>query len=320
MIFVSLIGGFVLLLVGGETLVRGAVGAARRFSVSPLLIGLTLVGFGTSTPELITSIEAALRGSPGIAVGNVVGSNIANILLVCGLSALVFPIPCEPKALIRDGTMLVLSSLAFTAVAWHGMLLRPIGVVFLTALAGYVVYCYHQERRYPNASAALHEKEALAIAPPAGSLGLFLAMAAAGIGLTIAGAKLLVEAAIALATMFGVSETIIGLTIVAVGTSLPELVTAVIAAVRRQSDVALGNVIGSNIYNLLGILGTTAIVQPVPVPSEILHSDLWIMLAATALLFWFGRTSRRLSRAEGGFLLCGYALYIAWLGAGVLQE
>lgn len=313
MLFLTLAGGLVLLLVGGDLLVRGAVGVARRFNVSPLLIGLTLVGFGTSTPELVTSLQAAAIGSPGIAVGNVVGSNIANILLILGIAALVRPMQVEPAALKRDGGMLVLATIACAAAILAGALSPLAGGLFVAALVGYVVYTYLRERRQPDASAEMHTHEAEAVSPPA-NLPLSAALTVAGLAATIFGARLLVDGSVGLARGFGISETVIGLTIVAVGTSLPELVTSVMAAWRRQGDVALGNVIGSNIYNVLGILGITALVLPIPIPPEIARFDLWVMIGATALLLLFAATGRRLSRLEGLVLAGLYAAYLAVLG------
>ena len=310
----GLAAGFVLLVLGGESLVRGSVAVARRIGVSPLLIGLTLVGFGTSMPELVTSLNAALIGSPGIAVGNVVGSNIANILLILGIAAVLRPIQAQPAAFYRDGAMLVLASLACAALSLVGVIGGVSGTVLVTLLIAYVAFTYHKERVHPDAAAAMHASEAESVAPLARSLALSLLITLAGIALTILGAQILVDSAIALARSLDISETIIGLTIVAVGTSLPELVTSVVAAWRNQSDVALGNIVGSNIFNVLGILGVTALVQPIAVPAEILDRDLWVMLAATALMIVFTITGWRLSRIEGAIFLGLYAAYVAWLG------
>lgn len=317
MIYLTLVGGFILLLIGGDLLVRGAVGVARRFNVSPLLIGLTLVGFGTSTPELVTSLQAAAIGSPGIAVGNVVGSNIANILLILGIAALVQPIAVDPAALKRDGSMLVIATAACAVAILAGTLSPIAGGLFIAGLIAYVVFTYLRERRAPDASAAMHTHEAESVAEAPANVWLGIGLFVVGLAATVFGARLLVGGAVELARGYGISETIIGLTIVAVGTSLPELVTSVMAAIRRQGDVALGNVIGSNIYNILGILGITAILIPIPVPPEIMRLDLWVMIAVTALLLIFAFTGRKLSRMEGGVLTAGYAAYLAVLATGV---
>jgi cation:H+ antiporter len=313
MVYVELVAGFLLLVAGGDSLVRGAVAIARRIGVSPLLIGLTLVGFGTSTPELLTSVQAALVGSPGIAFGNVVGSNTANILFILGVAALISPLRTSRDAFRRDGTVVVMSALACAGVVLFGRLDRPIGVVLVVLLIAYIVYTYRRERVVHDASAVMHEAEASAAEPAPTRLWVAALFAAGGMALTIVGARFLVDGAIELARAAGISETIVGLTIVAVGTSLPELVTSVMAAIRRQSDVAFGNIVGSNIYNILGILGVTAIVRPIPVPPEIAHLDIWVMLAATVLLLVFSVSGWRVTRAEGGVLLAAYIAYVGYL-------
>lgn len=314
---VALALGFLLLGVGGETLVRGAVSAAKALGVSPLLIGLTLVGFGTSAPELVTSLQAALVGSPGIAVGNVVGSNIANVLLILGLAAMIRPLAVDPKAFLRDGTALALITLVGVAVCLWGRMDAPLGASMVAALVLYVVVCYFTERTGgadAAAEKARHEADADRVAGPRPNVSLALLLAVVGIGVTVLGARYLVGGAVSIAKDFGVSDTLVGLTVVAVGTSLPELVTSLIAAIKRQSEVALGNVIGSNIYNLAGILGVTAIVEPLTVPSSIAQFDVWVMAAATALLVAFARSGWRIGRREGLAFLALYAAYTAWLG------
>jgi len=313
MVYLELVAGFLLLVAGGDSLVRGAVAIARRFGVSPLLIGLTLVGFGTSTPELLTSVQAALVGSPGIAVGNVVGSNTANILLILGVAALISPLRTSRDAFRRDGTVVLLAALACVGVVLFGHLDRPTGVVLVVLLVTYIVYTYRRERVVHDASAAMHEAEASAAKPAPTRLWVAALFTIGGMALTILGARFLVDGAIDLARAAGISETIVGLTIVAVGTSLPELVTSVMAAVRRQSDVAFGNIVGSNIYNVLGILGVTAIVRPIPVPPEIARLDIWVMLAATVLLLLFSVSGWRVTRTEGGVLLATYIAYVGYL-------
>ncbi|MEQ8603146.1 MAG: calcium/sodium antiporter [Marivibrio sp.] len=310
--------GLVCLVAGGEALVRGAVQAARRLGVSPLLIGLTLVGFGTSTPELLTSLTAALQDAPGVAVGNVVGSNIANILLILGGTAAIAAIPTAREALWRDGAALTIASLACLAVVLWGEAGRLAGVGLLALLAGYLVYTIRRERRAPDAAAALHAGEAELAGPAPQNLWLAGALAAGGLLLTLLGARLLVTGAIDLAAAAGLSETLIGLTVVAIGTSLPELTASLIAALRRQGDLALGNILGSNIFNILGILGVTALVHPISVPAEIATLDIWVMLGATAAMLVFALSGARLSRWEGATLFAGYIGYLAWLAAGAV--
>ena len=311
MLALFLIAGLALLLVGGDLFVRGSVNVARRFGISPLLIGLTLVGFGTSTPELVTSLQAAFAGSPGVAVGNVVGSNIANILLILGLAALIQPVMAARGPFKRDAAVLTVSALAALAVVQSGMLDRLSGILFVIGLIAYIGFAIWQERRASPAAGAL-ASEAVET-PQGGHLLLDLLVTVLGLGLTIGGASLLIDGAVGIATRFGISETIIGLTIVAIGTSLPELVTSLVAAIRKQGDVAFGNIVGSNIYNILGILGVTAIVKPIPVPQEIANVDIWVMLAATATLIIFAFSRGRIGRVEGAIMLAGYVGYTAWL-------
>ena len=291
MTYLAVAFGLVLLVVGGDALVRGAVALARRFGVSPLLVGLTLVGFGTSTPELLTSLQAAWIGAPGIAVGNVVGSNVANILLILAVAALIRPLATSREALARDGTVVALAALACLGVVVAGTLERWAGAVLVAGLVAYVVHTYRRERVAGDASARMHAAEATAAEPGPHPVTVALGFTAGGLVLTILGARLLVTGAVEIARAAGVSDTLVGLTLVAVGTSLPELVTSIVASLRRQGDVAFGNILGSNIYNVLGILGVTALARPIPVPPEVLRLDIWIMLAATALLLFAGTGS-----------------------------
>ena len=316
MTYLLLAGGLVLLTLGGDTLVRGASTAARSLGVSPLLIGLTLVGFGTSTPELVTSLTAVMAGSAGIAVGNVVGSNTANILLILGVTALIAPIAVDRKAFRRDGIMLGLASLVCAAAVLGGRVGPLAGAGMVALLAVYLVVAYLGERRVEDPERAKYEHMAEDAPDARGGLWAGLGLAVVGIALTIGGARLLVDSAVTIARDLGVSDTIIGLTVVAVGTSLPELVTSVVAAVRGRADVALGNIIGSNIYNVLAILGLTALVAPFEAPAEIARLDIWVMLAATALLILFVRTGMRIVRIEGAVLLAAYGGYVAWLAVG----
>lgn len=317
MLTIQLLAGFILLLGGGEALVKGAVGVAGRLGVSPMLIGFLLVGFGTSTPELVASLNAALAGAPGIAVGNVIGSNIANILLILGVAGLILPMAVNRDAFLRDGSMLVVATVLFVGAALFGEIGVPAALVFLAVLAAYSIYSFRTDRKEVSAAAAqMHAAEAddVDLTPPVHpNLWLSLLLAVGGIAAVIWGADLLVDGAIVLARSMGMSETLIGLTLVAVGTSLPELVTSVMAAIRKHADVAVGNVIGSNVFNLLGIMGVTALVKPIPVPPEVLRLDLWVMSGVTALLLVFAVTGWRLARWEAGVLLALYGVYMAVL-------
>lgn len=309
----SIAGGLVLLTIGAELLIRGATALARQFGVSELLIGLTLVGFGTSTPELVSSVQAALAGSPGVAVGNVVGSNIANILFILGLSAAIAPFAVDQKAFRRDGFVCLAATLAAIGVSMTGEFGRIAGLAFLAAITTYIVYAFLSERRDPGSPLTeKHVADAATVQGPKAAW-LDILMALAGLSLLVIGARFLVTGSINIAANLGVSETIIGLTIVAVGTSLPELVTSVMAAFRGKSGLALGNVVGSNIYNLFGILGLTAVIHPVAAPREIVAFDNWVMLAATLLMMLFAMSKNRISRAEGAMMAAGYVAYIGWL-------
>lgn len=304
--------GLALLGLGGDLLVRGAVNIAAVMGVSPLFTGLVLVGFGTSMPELATSIDAALRGSPGIAAGNVIGSNIANILLILGVTALLRPIPAEPRSFRRDAPVLAVATLAAcAAVLWGGIGRLP-GLAFLTMLSAYLGWTYRLERRREDEPARLHADEGALLQAPGRTLRSALILTVAGLVGILVGADLLVDASIAIAGALGIPEAVIGLTVVAIGTSLPELATSIVAALRRQTDIALGNVIGSNIFNLLGILGTTALVSPLDLAASALAIDAWILLGVTALLLLFALSRARIVRLEGAAFLALYAAYLAF--------
>lgn len=309
----QVVGGIALLALGGEGVIRGAVGVARRLGVSELLIGLVLVGFGTSAPEMLTSIRAALVGTPGIAVGNVVGSNIGNVLLIAALVALIRPIPVSPAAVRRDGgVMLAASALLIALAVTAGQLTRPAGAALVGLLLAYVLAVWWTERR-GGAAAALHEGESHTHDPAPGALGAALLFACGGLALLVVGADLLVKGAVTVARVAGLSETVIGLTIVAIGTSLPELVATLAASLKGRSDVAFGNILGSNIYNVFGILGTTALVRPIPFPRDLTAIDWCAFAGSGGLLLMMARTGARLGRVEGAILLALYAAYVAYL-------
>jgi cation:H+ antiporter len=310
--YIAALGGFALLFGGGEFLVRGAVAVSRRFGLSPLLIGMTVVAWCTSAPELVVSLGAALQGSSDIALGNVVGSNIFNILGVLGAAALIAPIVVKPAALRRDTSVMVASGLALALVALTGGIGRPAGAVFLVAVVAYVWHSYRTELHTASPSAELHEHEGEEIRGPA-TLWVGIANLALGLGMLVIGSRLLITGATDIARTFGVPEAVIGLSLVAVGTSLPELATSVVAAVRGHSDVAVGNVVGSNIFNVLGILGITSLVRPIDVTGQIASLDVWVALgvslAATALLLVRGR----IGRMAGGVFVAAYVAYLAVL-------
>ena len=320
---ILLLAGFGLLIAGGELLVRGSVAVAERLGVSPLIIGIVLVGFGTSMPELVISVQASLAGSPGIAVGNIVGSNISNILLIVGFSALLSPLTISSRALRRDGAVVVVSCLFFTALAFVAPLSQPIGAAFFVCLAAYLYYACRQERLAPETghSAAFEMSEARGELMPesqttdAATESAFnrllpFLMALAGLATIILGGRLLVNSAVALATELGVTEAVIGLSIVAIGTSLPELVTSLVAARRGHSDVAVGNVMGSCIYNVLGIGGVVGLLAPTGFPEQIIRYDNLVMSAAALALVLAAANGGRITRLEGSVM---FACYIAYL-------
>lgn len=306
--YLLLIAGFALLFVGGESLVSGSVRFARGIGFPPLLIGLTLVAFGTSAPELATSIDAALAGSNGIAVGNVVGSNITNVLLIVGLVAVFSPIACAAEVVRRDGTVMLVSAILCVIALQAETLSRWVGIGFILALA---LYIYAAIRLAVKESAA--ETAAAGDLPQAGIARHMkpLLVAAFGLTLVLVGASWLVDSSIAIAKRLGVNESIVGLTIVAAGTSMPELVTSLVAAIKREGDIAIGNIIGSNIFNILGILGVTALVEPIVVPSQIRNVDGFLMCAVTLLFVAASITGRRISRGEGALFLALYVGYLA---------
>jgi cation:H+ antiporter len=315
MTYLMVAGGLVLLLVGGDILVRGAVSLSQCFGLPPLLIGLTVVAFGTSSPELVVCINAALAGAPELAIGNVVGSNIANILLVLGLPATIFPIACGPGSLRRDTVVMLLASIGFVLLAFGGNIERWHGLLMLAGLLGFLFWCYRSARSRGYGDDAVSGIDEISGRPRGARSALgFVVVGLAGL---VLGSELLVHGAVSIAADAGVSQAVIGLTVVALGTSLPELATSLVAAVRRHGDVAIGNVVGSNLFNLLGIMGITALVAPIPVPAEFVGFDFWVMLAATLLLLVFAARGRAIGRITGGLLSIAYCAYVYALFAGV---
>jgi cation:H+ antiporter len=319
-IAISIIGGLIVLVIGADLLVRGAVRIAEGAGVSPLLVGLTIVGFGTSTPELVTSVQGALSGSPGIAVGNIVGSNIFNIAVILGIAAMLTPLAVAETALRRDAVLVIATAALFAAVGWFWTLDRATGTIFLALLAGYLTWAFRTERRSAGPTAAAEKEAALvgadpgtAALPTRNGWALPALLVALGLAMLVGGGRSFVAGSIDLARIMGVSEAIIGLTIVAAGTSMPELATSLLAAFRRQAEVALGNVLGSNIYNILGIGGVTALIAPTEMPAQIVTFDNLVMIGLSVVLIAILFTGRRVSRAEGAALFAAYVLYVWWL-------
>ena len=307
----QLIGGFILLFVGGEALVRGSVSLARRLNVSPLLIGATVVAFGTSMPELVVTLQAALRGSPGIAFGNVIGSNIANLLLIFGLAVAITPVLVSRRAAVRDGATLIGATALLVVFISFGVLVAWQGALMLVLLGAITVASYWHERRLNGAAGSRHSQETAERQHPPMAIWLSVVAALLGLAGVSLGAHLMVGAATIIARGLGITETVIGITVVAVGTSLPELATTVVAAYRKHAGVAIGNVIGSSVFNILAILGVVTVVTPLPVPDEIMHLDIWVLAGVTGLVIAAMLSGLRLGRAFGAFLLLGYAAFVA---------
>lgn len=316
LLFVAL--GLVILLLAGDALVRGAVNIALRLGIPAMIVGLTVVAFGTSAPELLVAIQAVLVGAPGLALGNVVGSNIANILLVLGLPALIAAVPVEGRALWRSYATMLAASGLFIGLAFIGPIVWWHALILLAGLFAMLADSALQANNHRNgqraaAAAAPDPEEELEGADPQMSwlrIGLFTVLGIIGLPL---GADLLVDGSVRIAERLGVDDVLIGLTLVAVGTSLPELATTLMAAIRREAGVAMGNVIGSNVFNLLGIIGVAGLVGPLPVPPAMLGFDLWVMLAASLLLLPFLIANRPIGRAAGLGLVGLYAIYVVAL-------
>jgi cation:H+ antiporter len=311
--------GLVLLAGGGEALVRAATTLAELAGVSPAVIGLTVVAIGTSLPELVVSLVAALEGQPDLALANVVGSNIFNVAATLGLTALLLPLPVHGNAVRLEWPVMFGASVLLLALARDGVVGRFDAGVFLVALVFFIAYTVRVARQAvtaPEARELAEQVEARDIDAPTGRPArpiVPLVVLVVGLAALVLGGRLLVDGAVALARLAGLSERVIGLTIVAGGTGAPELATSLMAALRRRTDVAIANMIGSNIFNILGILGVTALVSPVPVDPAVLRLDLWWMLATTVLLLPLLWSGARLSRVEGGLLVTSYGVYLVVL-------
>ena len=307
--------GLAALYFGAEWLVRGAARFARARGVSALAVGLTIVAFGTSSPELVVSTIAAARGQDDVALGNVIGSNILNVGGVLGLAALIRPLRVGMRLLRREAPLLVLVSVAFGWLAWDGWIGRIDALLLLTGFAGYLAFVLGAARREAaGIEAEFDEFEAEEALAPRGERGwVDVALMAAGLATLALGAHALVTGAVGLARAFGVSELVIGLTIIAIGTSLPELATTALAAARREADIAVGNIVGSSLFNLLCILGAASAVRPLRVAPGLLTFEIPVMIAAAVLLLPFAWTRLRLERWEGALLLAGYLAFQGWL-------
>ncbi len=306
--------GIVLLVLAGDALVKGAVNLSLRLGIPPLVVGLTVVAFGTSAPELLVSIRAVLDQAPGLALGNVVGSNITNVLLVLGIPALIQTLHTSKLDTRQSYVTMIAGSVLFVCLAFFGTFGRISGLILLAGLTFMLWQSYRNAARHRAGREA--EPEGADPRMPGWKIAAYIAVGLVGLPY---GAGLLVDAAVDIARVLGVSETVIGLTLVAVGTSLPELATTVMAAVRRSADVAVGNVIGSNMFNLLCIVGITSMVGPLPVPPEMLQFDLWVMLVTSLLLIPFIFFRHDIGRRTGIAFVSAYAAYVvilvAWGGS-----
>jgi len=308
--FVFFFLGLVILVMGAEGLVRGSSALALRLGITPLVVGLTVVAFGTSSPELAVSVESALAGSSSIAVGNVIGSNVANIGLILGLTAMIRPMHVQPSLLREQIPMMIVISVVLWLMALDQRVGTLDGVLLVAALVAFIVHSYRSSAgEDPDAGMDEIPAEALALQKRTGLSILLILVGLAGL---IGGGMLFVRSAVEIARLFSVDEAIIGLTIVAIGTSMPELATSVVAAIRKESDIAIGNIVGSNVFNILAILGIASLITPLS-SEGFTHLDYAVMTAFAAILLPMAWSGRTLSRPEGTVLLLGYIGYMAWI-------
>ncbi len=307
-------GGLVAVVAGAHLLVLGASRLAAGLGIPPLVIGLTVVGFGTSAPELVVSAIAALDAKPETALGNVTGSNIANIGLILGVAAMISPLRPDRIVIRRDGPIMVAVSAVFLVLALVGDFPRWYGLVMLGGLAVYLVFSFAWSKSEPEAIVAeIEEFEAATGLLNPSSLPKQIVFIVAGLGLLIAGGQVMVSGAIDIASDLGIPEFVVASTIVAIGTSMPELATSVLAALKREADIAIGNVVGSNVFNLLGVLGVATVIREIPVGGDIQNFDFPIVLGFAVAAVVLLATRMQLGRGEGALLLVGYVGYVAFL-------
>lgn len=308
-IVLYLAGGLLMLFIGAEGLIRGSSNLAIKIGITPLVVGLTVVAFGTSAPELVVSLKAALLGNSSISLGNVIGSNIANIALILGAAALIKPLDVHANVILREIPIMIGVSILLIIFLLDGEIGFIDGIIFVAGIVIYTVINILLARKEKNPEVEAEFKEGLK-----STLGVPVSIVfmIVGLGLLIFGANLFVQSAVAIAKLFYVSDAVIGLTIVAVGTSLPELITSIVASIKKEADIALGNVVGSNIFNILSILGITAIIIPIS-SAGISYVDSGIMLITAIVLLPLSKTGLSISRLEGALLLFGYAVYIYYL-------
>ena len=309
-----LVGGIGVLYFGAEWLVRGAARLAAALGVRPIVVGLTIVSFGTSAPELVVCGLAAWGGNPDLAVGNVMGSNLANLGLILGLTALMRPLDVAARVVSREVPLMLLATLSLYPLAWDGGLSRGDGAILLVGLAAYLLFVFRSVDE--ESEEVLHEYEEFVEASAHPGLQVDpkdVLQVVAGCGGLVLGGWAIVEGAVSVGTALGVSQVVIGLTVVAVGTSLPELATSLVATVRQEADIAVGNIIGSNIFNVLGILGTSALIEPIAFAEQILVRELPAVLILSFLVLPFVWSGWQIRRWEGAVLLGSYFALGAWL-------
>ena len=313
-IYLELIFGFILLMLGGDFLVRGALDFGAKRGISPLIVGVTVVAMGTSAPELVISVLSALSGHPQIALGNVIGSNIANVLLVLGLPVLLHPILTQQDGLKVQVHWMLAITVAFIGLCFFGVLSLIAGIIMLLALALFLFLSVKGNVHF----AALDEltKGPVSAVSDTESYWRIIGLIVLGMVALPVGANFVVMAGTSLALNFGVSESVIGASLVALGTSLPELSATLVAAYYRNSDVVLGNVVGSNLFNILAVLGITLLFTDIPVDPAVLRFDLWVMLGAAVLLWLYAMVGAKIGRISGVLFLFGYGGYVWALFSG----
>ena len=293
-----------LLYIGGEGALKGVLVIARKFKLSNILVSAVIIGFGTSLAELTVSVEAVLIGSPDIALGNIIGSNIANILLVTAIAALITPIMLKNLKINRDIFVMIVASLLLLLFKFIDWLNFYSGVIFLLILFSYISYSYFQDQKDNGDKEENLENFSLIKA---------IIYSVIGLATLILGGWLLVNSSIKIAQSYGISEAVIGLTIVAVGTAIPELTTTIIASIKKHNDLVIGNILGSNIFNILGILGVTLLIENIPVTDEMMKKGIWEMIAATLFFIIILRFAKSISKLIASFMLTSYAIYIMYL-------
>ena len=308
-IILYLVGGLIMLFIGAEGLIRGSSNLAIKIGITPLIVGLTVVAFGTSAPELVVSLKAALVGNSSISLGNVIGSNIANIALILGIASLIRPLYVHANIIMREIPIMIGVSILLIVLLLDGEVGFIDGLIFVLGIIVYTIVNIYMARKEKSSEVKEEFEEGLKSRLGVPVSIIFVVI---GLGLLIIGANFFVQSAVAIAKLFNISDAIIGLTIVAIGTSLPELITSIVASYKKESDIAIGNVVGSNIFNILGILGITALIVPISLIG-ISSIDLIIMVLTAVLLLPLSKSGMRISRIEGLFLVAGYVAYTYYL-------